>query len=84
MMIGGAGLGDPWAGERFPEEDLVASPIGRTAPMDGLPGWNWVRPCGATPVPELMAWWIRALYRTPFLDRCVHQLIWVRGGFLVL
>jgi hypothetical protein len=70
--------------ERFPEEDLVPSPGGWTAPAGGRPGWDLFPPCGATPVPERTAWWIRALYRTPFLDRYAHQLMWERGGFLVL
>ena len=82
--MGGVDRRDSWdASEPFPEEDLVPSPAGWTVPAGERPGWDWVPPCGATPVPERTAWWIRALYHTPFLDRYAHQLMWARGGFLV-
>ncbi|MFP5486878.1 MAG: hypothetical protein ACLGHQ_01035, partial [Acidimicrobiia bacterium] len=48
------------------------------------PGWDWVPPGGARPTPEAMPWWIRMLYQTPILDRRAHELMWHRGGFLVL
>jgi hypothetical protein len=76
--------GMPGIGEPFPEEDLVRSPGGWLSPAGCRPGWDWVPPSGAQPEPQLMAWWIRALYRTPFLDRYAHRLMWERGGFLVL
>jgi hypothetical protein len=31
-----------------------------------------------------MPLWIRVLYRTPLADRRAHELMWWRGGFLVL
>ena len=72
------------AEDRFPEEDLVPSPGGWTAPAGSRPGWNWLPPGGGSPRPDLVAWWIRILYQTPLLDRWAHELMWTRGGFLVL
>lgn len=69
---------------RFPEEDRVPSPAGWVPPADCRPGWNWVPPGGAVPVPQSMPTWLRVLYRTPVLDRRAHEAMWRRGGFLVL
>ena len=68
----------------FPEQDLVPSPGGWDPPPSQRPGWDWVPPGGARPIPKAMPWWIRMLYRTPILDRRAHVLMWHRGGFLVL
>lgn len=72
------------ATRRFPEEDLVPSPAGWQPPAGSRPGWDWVPPVGARPSPDVMPWWIRVLYRTPLLDRRARELMWQRGGFLVL
>ena len=68
----------------FPEEDLVPSPAGWTPPAGCRPGWNWVPPGGAAPRPDSMPSWLRMMYRTHTLDRRAHELMWERGGFLVL
>lgn len=75
--------GHPVVGD-FPEKDVVPSPGGWQAPDHKRPGWDWVPPGGARPIPHAMVWWIRLLYRTPFLDRRAHILMWKSGGFLVL
>ena len=68
----------------FPEQDLVPSPGGWDPPPGQRPGWDWVPPGGARPTPKAMPRWIRMLYQTPILDRRAHELMWHRGGFLVL
>jgi hypothetical protein len=70
--------------DAFPEEDLLPSPAGWTPPPGSRPGWEWVPPGGATPRPDLMPRWLKLMYRTPILDRRAHELMWERGGFLVL
>lgn len=68
----------------FPEEDLVPSPGGWVPPVGCRPGWNWVPRGGTIAAPDRMARWIQLLYRMPFVDRYAHEVMWNRGGFLVL
>lgn len=67
-----------------PQDDYVPSPGGWQPPPEVRPGWDWVPPPGATPNLAATPGWIRWLYRTPLLDRRAHELMWHRGGFLVL
>jgi hypothetical protein len=82
-MIAGVEHG-PADCDRFPSEDLVRSPGGWASPPGCRPGWNWVPAGGAIPRPDLMPWRVRLLYSVPLLDRYAHEVMWNRGGFLVL
>ena len=70
--------------DSIPDRDLVRSPGGWEPPEGAVPGWEWVPPCGATPRPDLMPLWVRTIYKVPLIDRVAHQVMWQRGGFLVL
>jgi len=71
-------------GSRDASKDRIPSPGGWDVPQGERPGWTWVPPWrGAQPSPELMPWWVRVLYHTPFLDRFASEWMWFHGGFLV-
>jgi len=66
----------------YSDEDIQApSPDGWVAPSWTMPGWNWTPPSGARPRPDRMPRWLQIAYRTPFVDRIAHVLMWRRGGF---
>jgi hypothetical protein len=59
----------------------VVSPGGWHVPPGRKPGWDWTPPGGATPRLDRMPRTVRVLFRTPFIDRYAHQLMWWRGGW---
>src|SRR6266498_5639670 len=74
---------DLW-GPPPPEPERVPSPGGWTPPSGARPAWGWVPPGGAVPRVDLMPWWVRLWYQTPFIDRFAHAWMWRRGGWEVL
>lgn len=63
------------------DRSRVPSPGGWTVPEGARPGWNWIPAGGATPRLDRMPGWVRAWYRTPFLDRSAHVWMWRHGGW---
>lgn len=46
------------------------------------PAWNWVPPdTGLRPRLDRVPVWVRAWFRTPFLDRYAYEWMWHRGGW---
>ncbi|MBO2460648.1 hypothetical protein [Actinomadura violacea] len=60
------------------------SPAGWQPPSGTMPGWNWGPPDGMEARPDLAPWWVRVLYRTPFVDRYAHVAMWHRGAWIVM
>jgi hypothetical protein len=62
----------------------VPSPGGWVVPAGQRPGWQWLPEYGALPNLRAMPWWVRAWYRTPFIDRYAYEWMWWHGGWHVL
>jgi len=66
-----------------PPRERVLSPGGWVPPPGVRPMWNWTPPGGGTARPDLMPWWVKAWFRTPFIDRWAHPWMWDYGGWEV-
>ncbi len=64
-----------------PSVDMIPSPGGWVAPAGCRPGWDWVPPSGVYVRPDSLGRWMRAWYRTPFVDRYAHAWMWHHGCF---
>lgn len=76
-----------WDVGRYPRP---ASFVGATSPGEWIvpagrrPGWDWLPEHGAAPNLAAMPRWVRAWYRTPWLDRYAYEWMWWHGGWSVL
>jgi hypothetical protein len=66
-----------------PPQPRTLSPGGWEPPLGVRPMWNWTPLRGGTPRPDLMPWWVKVWYRTPFIDRWAHAWMWRHGGWEV-
>lgn len=63
----------------------VYSPGDWVAPTGSLPGWNWLpEDYGVRPALERIPRWVRAWFRTPFVDRYAYAWMWNHGGLELL
>jgi hypothetical protein len=62
----------------------VPSPGPWVPPQGCRPGWDWSPGrYGMRPRTEAMPLWLKAWYRTPFLDRSAHEYMWHHGYWAV-
>jgi hypothetical protein len=62
----------------------VPSPGDWIVPDGMRPGWEWLPEYGACANLRAVPRWVRAWYRTPFIDRYAYEWMWWHGGWSVL